>query len=66
MHVKVIEDLGDGFANTGVLGVQVQLGIFRRFVGRRDAGEFLDFVRTRFGVEAFRVALFANRERSIA
>ena len=37
--------------------VQMDLGIFRRLVGRVDAGEILESARLRLGIEALRIAL---------
>ena len=41
-------------------GWQLDFGLERGFVGGGNAGEFFDLACTRFGVEPFGIALFAN------
>lgn len=58
--IQLSEDGGDTLADGLVAGWQLDFGLERGFVGGGNAGEFFDLACTRFGVEPFGIALFAN------
>src|SRR5690242_18107067 len=46
-------------------GVEAEVRVERRLIGRVDAGEMLDLAGAGLLVEALRIALFGDRQRSV-
>ena len=61
--VEQIDDLRGEIVDVGAGGVEDQIGILGRLVGRVDAGEALQLAAACPRVEAFGVTLFALGQR---
>src|SRR5215208_7560716 len=63
--LEVVEDLLRRLLGRLLVGLDGELGVLRRLVGVRDAGELLDLAGARLGVKALDVALLADLERGL-